>query len=91
MKGLEGPVLEGEVVPCTALIRNAGNLPMNCLRLLVSESDLYCCSSKAFLGQNLNTLTGIVPAECLPPPHPIAFRQGFHAILSYVSKLGSMS
>ena len=58
MRGVDGPALEGEIIPCTAELKNIGGLPLRALRLLIKEDDLLCCSSDARLGRKVNCLEG---------------------------------
>ena len=66
MTGLEGPVLEGELVPCVAHLHNTGSVTLRSLRLLISEPDLYCCPSAEILDSKITSLAGA--DSCLNDP-----------------------
>ena len=59
MTGLEGPVLEGELVLCTAHLINTGSVTLQSLRLLISEPDLFCSPSAGFLDSKIGSLAGV--------------------------------
>lgn len=61
MTGFEGPVMEGEMVPCMAVLQNTGSVDLQNLRLLVSEPDLFCCPSAEQLDRVITNLEGNGP------------------------------
>lgn len=65
MRGLEGPFLHREVALCVARLTNLGTISLRSLRLLVSEPDLFCCATQAFLHQKLSSLGGKVSPSSL--------------------------
>ena len=58
LTGLEGPVLEGELVPCVAHLKNTGSVTLRSLRLLVTEPDLFCCPSDKLHSSRPTSLAG---------------------------------
>lgn len=66
--GLPSQIAAGEVVQCTARIKNTGSAVLKSLRMLSSHPDFLCLPSQLSLGQPLDSVTGLKLSLTSSPP-----------------------